>query len=404
MRERLAELEHWWTSGRPAALATVVATSASAPLPVGSVMAVGPRGEVIGSVSGGCVEAAVYAECVDAMSTGRPALMHYGFSDDDALAAGLTCGGTLDVLVTRFDGERFPGFGELVGLIAADVPVAVVTVLDGEPDAAGAEIGARMVVAEDSSRESRSRGSTGSAEVDAAIFTALPALLAAGESGVHTLPAGRGCAAGTVRVFTQVFVPRRRLIVFGATDFAVALTAAGAFLGYRVTLCNARPVFAAPDRFPAADEVVRRWPHEYFADELAAGRINARTAVCVLTHDERFDRPLLTLALESGAAGYLGAMGSRRTHERRLADLREDGVSEEALVRLHSPIGLDLQARTPQETAVSIVAEILADRGGGTGRPLAAVPGAIHSAGGRSTSTPEARSPHSTARTVVEAR
>lgn len=394
MREHLGQLARWSTGGAPAAVAVVVRTFASAPLPAGSVMAVGPRGEAVGSVSGGCVESAVYAECVDAMATGRPVLASYGVSDDDALEAGLTCGGTLEVFVTRLDDRRFPGLPELCDLVAADVPVAVATVLrTSRRGRSGTEPGARLVIT-----ETESWGTTGSDDLDAALYADLPVLLAAGETRV----ADYFAAEDTVEVFVQVFAPRPRLIVFGATDFAAALAGAGAFLGYRITVCDARPVFAVPDRFPAADEVVRRWPHEYLAAEIEAGRVDDRTAICVLTHDERFDRPLLALALDTEVLGYVGAMGSRRTHARRLAALRADGVDEAAIDRLRSPIGLDLQARTPQETAVSIVAEILAERGGGTGRRLTESPGPIHSA--KSTSRPVARSPHSIGVTAAEAR
>lgn len=395
MRDQLPDLRPWFAAGAPVAVAVVVGTFASAPLPVGSAMAVGPAGQVIGSVSAGCVEAAVYAECVDAMATGRSALVHYGISDDDALDAGLPCGGSLEVLVTRVDARRFAGLDQLASRVAADRPVLAATVLEAAGPGAG-EVRAGMRIVID---ETESWGSTGSREVDSAVGTELPALLAGGESGVRTYV----CGSVTVRVLVEVFVPRPRLIVFGASEFAVALTSAGAALGWRVSVCDARPLFAAPHRFPAADELVCRWPHDYLADELAAGRIDARTALAVLTHDDRFDVPLLTLALGASEAGYIGAMGSRRTHERRTQALRSAGLDDDRLARLHSPIGLDLGARTPAETAVSIVAEIIASRRGASGRRLAETSGAIHSAGGRSTSNPVARSPHSTATTSVPA-
>jgi xanthine dehydrogenase accessory factor len=167
------------------------------------------------------------------------------------------------------------------------------------------------------------------------------------------------------------------MLVFGAIDFAAALVRAGAFLGYRVAICDARPVFATPRRFPEADEVVVDWPHRYLAAEADAGRLDARTVVCVLTHDAKFDIPLLELALRLPIA-YVGAMGSRRTHHDRLRRLREAGLLEGELAHLHSPIGLDLGARTPEETALSIAAEIIAHRHGATGAPLKGAHTPIH--------------------------
>ena len=162
-----------------------------------------------------------------------------------------------------------------------------------------------------------------------------------------------------MRVFCAAYAPKPRMLVFGAIDFAAAVARLGAFLGYHVTVCDARPVFATVSRFPHADEVVVAWPHRYLSEQAAAGAIDPRTVMCVLTHDPKFDVPLLTLALRT-KAGYIGAMGSRRTHEDRLQRLREAGMTEQELARMCSPIGLDLGARTPEETAVSIAAEIIA--------------------------------------------
>jgi xanthine dehydrogenase accessory factor len=181
-----------------------------------------------------------------------------------------------------------------------------------------------------------------------------------------------------MRVFVWAFAPAPRMLVFGAIDFAAAVAKVGAFLGYHVTVCDARPVFATHSRFPEADEVVVKWPHKYLREEVDAGRIDPRTVVCVLTHDPKFDVPVLELALRLPEVAYVGAMGSRRTHEDRLKRLLDAGLTEEELSRLHSPIGLDLGARTPEETAVSIAAEIVARRWGGTGDPLSQTDGRIH--------------------------
>ena len=174
-------------------------------------------------------------------------------------------------------------------------------------------------------------------------------------------------------VFVQSFAPPPRMLVFGAIDFAAAVARAGKFLGYQVTVCDARPVFATRARFPDADEVVTDWPHRY----LAGTKVDSRTVICVLTHDPKFDVPLLEVALRTPAA-YIGAMGSRRTHDDRLARLREAGLSDAELARLRSPIGLDLGARTPEETAVAIAAELIQLRWGGSGQPLTATTGRIH--------------------------
>jgi xanthine dehydrogenase accessory factor len=168
------------------------------------------------------------------------------------------------------------------------------------------------------------------------------------------------------------------MLVFGAIDFAAAVAQQGSFLGYRVTVCDARPVFATPARFPTADEVVVEWPDRYLAAQASAGAIDRRTVICVLTHDPKFDVPLLEVALRLPEVGYVGAMGSRRTHDDRMDRLREAGLTDAELGRFSSPIGLDLGARTPEETAVSIAAEIIACRWGGTGRPLAEIGGRIH--------------------------
>ncbi len=179
-------------------------------------------------------------------------------------------------------------------------------------------------------------------------------------------------------VFVESFAPPPRMIVFGAIDFAAAVARIGNFLGFRVTVCDARPVFATASRFPGANEVVVEWPHRYLAAEAEAGRIDRRTVLCVLTHDPKFDVPLLEVALRLPEVAYIGAMGSRRTHDDRLERLRERGLTEAEIARMSSPIGLDLGARTPEETAVSIAAEMIAQHWGGGGRRLAEREGPIH--------------------------
>jgi len=198
-------------------------------------------------------------------------------------------------------------------------------------------------------------------------------MLAQGLTGVRRYGPDGERRRDELSVFVQSFAPAPRMLVFGAIDFAAAVARAGKFLGYRVTVCDARPIFATQARFPDADEVVVDWPHRY----LAKTPVDSRTVICVLTHDPKFDVPVLEVALRT-PAGYIGAMGSRRTHEDRLDRLREAGLTEDELARLRSPIGLDLGARTPEETAVSVAAELIQLRWGGSGRPLTLTSGRIH--------------------------
>jgi len=203
-------------------------------------------------------------------------------------------------------------------------------------------------------------------------------LLAAGRSETLTYgPDGERRGEG-MRVFVSAHAPKPRMLVFGAIDFAAAVARVGAFLGYYVTVCDARPVFATKSRFKDADEVVVEWPHRYLAAEAEAGRVDSRTVLAVLTHDPKFDVPLLEVALRLPEVAYIGAMGSRRTHDDRLKRLVEAGLTDAELARLSSPIGLDLGARTPEETAISIAAEIIALRWGGDGGRLGERLGPIH--------------------------
>jgi xanthine dehydrogenase accessory factor len=373
VREVLPELMAWWEAGDTVAVGTVVATFRSAPRPPGASMLVGPDGTAVGSVSGGCVEGAVYELGESVAASGEPVLQRYGVSDDDAFAVGLTCGGILDVFVERVSRESFPELGDVAADVEAGRPVAVATVVE-HPDPT--RVGRRMVV-----RESGVTGSLGSTRADDAVHDDALGVLASGHSAPLTYgPDGERRGEG-MRVFVWAFAPAPRMLVFGAIDFAAAVARVGTFLGYRVTVCDARPVFATASRFPDADDVVVEWPHRYLAGQAEAGLVDRRTVLCVLTHDPKFDVPLLEVALRlSGDAepAYVGAMGSRRTHDDRLARLREAGLGEAELARLSSPIGLDLGARTPEETAVSIAAEIIALRWGGSGDRLGARGGRIH--------------------------
>ncbi len=382
MREVLPELMRWWRAGETIGVGTVVATFRSAPRPPGASMLVGPAGEAVGSVSGGCVEGAVYELGQAVVGSGVPELHRYGVSDDDAFAVGLTCGGILDVYVEKVSQETFPELGGIADDIEAGRPVAVATIVEHpDPSRVGGRVVVRPVPAPDASDEERTRaveGTLGTERADAAVIDDVRGLLAAGHHQTLTYgPDGERRGEG-MRVFVWAFAPPPRMLVFGAIDFAAAVARIGNFLGYHVTVCDARPVFATNSRFPAADEVVVQWPHKFLKAEAEAGRIDRRTVLCVLTHDPKFDVPLLEVALRLPEVGYVGAMGSRRTHDDRLTRLEEAGLTEAELGRLSSPIGLDLGARTPEETAVSIAAEIIALQWGGRGERLTDLDDRIH--------------------------
>ncbi|MFE2506083.1 XdhC family protein [Streptomyces rubiginosohelvolus] len=371
MRDILPDLRARCADGVPLALATVVAVHGSAPRDPGAVMAVDAAGTVVGSVSGGCVEGDLYEVAREVLAGAGPRVVAYGISDDEAFGVGLTCGGTIEVLVRRYvSAAELADLGALLDLIADDRPVAEATVLSG-----AAETGARLVVRP--SDAGSTTGTLGSEGLDAAVTDDARGLLAQGHTTIQWYGAHGQRRMQEVAVFIRTYAPPPRMLVFGAIDHAAATARIGSFLGYRVTVCDARPAFATRERFPTADEVVRAWPHTY----LESTEVDARTVICVLTHDPKFDVPLLLAALRTPAA-YIGVMGSRRTHHDRLARLREAGADETALARLASPVGLDLGARTPEETAVSIAAEVIQHRWGGTGRPLGELTGAIHHPGG----------------------
>jgi len=303
--------------GERLALATVVATRRSAPRPVGAKLIVSESGELHGSVSGGCVESDVAVQAAEVIAGGEARLLSYGITDDQAWEVGLPCGGEIDVFVQRLEHELPEGEGVLL------------TVLEGE------RAGRQELVSVDAIEPGPSRV----LELD-------------GE-----------------RVFAEVLGPPPRLVVVGATDTAEELCRGAKGLGWRTTVIDPRPALVTRERLPSPDELVVAWPDELEAD--------ADTAVVVLTHEERLDVPALTAAL-AGQAFYVGAIGSRRTQAKRRERLLEAGVPEEALERLSGPAGLDLGAHTPAETAVSILAEVLAVRSGREGGRLRERGGPIH--------------------------
>nr|WP_202423275.1 XdhC/CoxI family protein [Nocardiopsis alba] len=359
-----------YASGETFAVATVIDTYKSAPRAAGASMLVRSSGEVVGSVSGGCVEGAVYEEALEVIRTGVPVRRTYGVSDEDAFSVGLTCGGTLHLFVEPIGRGTYRGLDAVLDSIEEHRPVAVATIVSDPSDAG--RVGRRRLVWPDSAEGDLGEGGE---RLSAALDDDVRGMLAQGITGLLHYGVDGQRRGDELEVFVESFAPAPRMLVFGAIDFAAAVADLGTYLGYRVTVCDARPVFATARRFPTAEEVVVKWPH-VFLDEIA-DEIDRRTVICVLTHDPKFDVPVLKRALGT-EAGYIGAMGSRRTHDDRMERLREAGVSEEALARLHSPIGLDLGARTPEETAVSIVAEMVGSRWGGSGRELRETTGRIH--------------------------
>ena len=325
MRELADAIDRWRDRGDRVALATVVATRRSAPRPVGSKLAVSERGELLGSVSGGCVESDVAVQAAEVIADGTPRLLTYGIDDEQAWSIGLPCGGEIDVFVERFDAQ----------LPDPHEAAVVLTVVDGD------EIGARRVVPTD--------------EIEP------------GPSRVLEL--------GGETVFAEVLGPPPRLVVVGGIDTAEELCRAAKALGWRTAVTDPRPALVTRERLPSPDELVTAWPDEAL-QRLAP---DADTAVVVLTHEERLDVPALTAALASPAF-YVGAIGSRRTQAKRRERLLEAGVDESDLDRLAGPAGLDLGAHSPAETAVSILAEVLAVRAGRSGGRLVERSGSIHTA------------------------
>ncbi|MGH9131571.1 MAG: XdhC family protein [Acidimicrobiales bacterium] len=375
MKEVVPAIDRWLAAGRRVAVARVVGVEGSGPRDPGATMAVSEDGEVAGSVSGGCVEGAVVTEALDALASGGGArLVSFGYSDDQAFAVGLTCGGTIRVLV---DPVVPPVYASLRAALRANEPVALATVCESlaGPSPAGSLpiLGATMLIQEGSPVE----GTLGDPDLDRVVERDAGGALAAGLSSTRHYGRHGEARSDEVSVFVEVFAPPPNLVIFGAVDFTAALASVGKCLGYHVTVCDARPVFATPARFPMADEVAVDWPDRHLA-KVGAG-LGPRDAVCVLTHDPKFDVPAIVAALGT-KVGYVGAMGSRRTHSDRVERLREAGVDNEDLARLRAPIGLDIGSRTPEETAVSIVAEIIACRTGRVVPALRDAQGPIHAA------------------------
>ena len=402
MLDLMPSLAGWLpaAAGQRCAVATVVGTSGSVPRPMGTSMMVSESGDVLGSLSGGCVEGAVVEAALEAMHDGGTRLEQFGYSAADAFAAGLTCGGELEVHI-----EPLHALGGTYSewlRQAPGSPVALIRRVDLNGSGAVVIPDPATFKAAESAALAALLGLQGTrGAVLAAAAAQLEPLLRGGRTGLVRLAPAGGCFAGTsvpsgtsrpedpdipqpepVTLLVESRLPPPRLLVVGANDFGAALVPAAKLLGYSVTLVDARPAFAAQTRFESADDVVTDWPHRYLAAEAAAGNIDSRTAICVLTHDPKFDIPLLREALALDMA-FVGAMGSRRSHRQRVDELLASGVAPERLGRLHSPIGLDLGAVTPAEVAVSITAELIAARTMAAGgvpscTPLRNTAGPIH--------------------------
>jgi len=332
MKELAKDLERWHGRGEKVALATVVSARRSAPRPIGSKLAVSESGELAGSVSGGCVEGDVFGQAREVLAGLEPRLLEYGISDEQAFEVGLPCGGDIEVFVAEEDPALSARLLEVIERGGRATQVVAIR---------GDRVGEQALLVE---------GGQG-----------------VGDPSLASLPEGD--------LFVQQFGPPPRLVVVGAVDTAEALCATAKLIGWRTVVVDARGKFATPERLPSADEIVLEWPQEAFA-QLGLDRDDA---VVVLTHDEKFDQPALKGALESDAF-YVGALGSRRTQTKRLEKLREAGVAEGSFDRILGPCGLDIGAESPAETALSVLAEIMAVRAGRGGGSLKDSKGAIHAA------------------------
>jgi xanthine dehydrogenase accessory factor len=364
VKELLDEIARWREAGKGVALARVVGTDGSGPRDPGAAMAVNEDSEVVGSVSGGCVEGAVLTEGLKVLERGIPKLVTYGIADDDAFAVGLTCGGTIHIFIDEFNDEIDTAIADA---LKTGEPAALATVIEGPGT------GAKLLVRPN---DQPSIGTLGHPDLDRVLTRDALGELEAGRTGTRNYGVhGEARREEGVKVFIESFALPPKMVIFGAIDFTAALARLGRLLGYFVTVCDARPVFATKKRFPMANEVVNDWPDRYLA--VAGKELGPRDAVCVLTHDPKFDVPAIMAAVET-KAGYLGVMGSRRTHDKRLERLKEAGLDDDGFGRLMSPIGLDLGARTPEETAVSICAEIIASRTGREAPSLRDSEGPLH--------------------------
>jgi xanthine dehydrogenase accessory factor len=327
MRDIISILERWTADESAIAVGSVVERIGSAPRDPGATLAVSGLGEIAGSVTGGCVEPGVIREATEVLNGSPGRICRYGLNDDDGFDVGLSCGGSIAVAVYALDTSLVP---KIAKALADDTPVALAVRID-----------------EDDTRFGEQRLVYGEGDVDDAVDAAARSLLEIGESGIVETRDGE-------LWFVESYAPRPDMYIFGASDHVSALVTAGKFLGYRVTVCDARATFLTEERFPDADELALEWPDRF----LDNAPVDARTAICMLTHDMKFDVPALKKALASNA-GFIGAIGSEKTRNERDQRLRDEGVGEADLARLHAPIGIQIGARTPEEVAVTIAAQLI---------------------------------------------
>ena len=335
MRDILPDLDRWCKDHKSIALATVVQTWGSSPRRVGSKMALTLDGTITGSVSGGCVESAVFEAGVETLKTNRPRLLHFGVADETAWEVGLACGGSIDIFVKPLDTDFF---SELHSVLVDEHPAVVVTVVRGPNDLLGREI----LLKEDGSTTG-----TLNADLDQQALNFAQEALANGKSR-------RAMLNEAVELFLEVILPPPTLIAVGGVHITIALMALAKTLAYRTVLIDPRQAFGNTERFPNVDQLIQAWPQEAFQQV----EITRSTAIAMLTHDPKLDDPALKIALSSPAF-YVGALGSRTTQMKRRQRLRDEGLTEAQLDRLHGPIGLEIGAVSPEEIALAIMAEIV---------------------------------------------
>lgn len=338
MREVMGDIGRWLAQGEGVALATVVQTWGSAPRKAGAKMAVTPSGSLSGSVSGGCVEGAVYEAAVAALESHQPRLLHFGVADETAWEVGLACGGNIDIFVEGLRRDVYEAQRRLIDEERAGAVATVIGAADGDwvgrkllVDMAGTQLG------------------TVSATVDAEIVEGLRRAVRLGKN--------ERVRVGELDVFMEVVLPPAQLVMVGGVHIAVALAEMATLLGYRTVVIDPRRAFGSAERFPHVDQLIQKWPVKAFGEV----RVTENTAVALLTHDPKIDDPALGQILD-GSAFYIGALGSRKTHAKRVARLQEKGFTPAQIERIHGPIGLDIGAQTPEEIAVAVLAQIVGAR------------------------------------------
>lgn len=354
----------WIADGREIAVATLIETEGSSPLDLGAMMFIDSEDNIEGSVTGGCVEGALVEEAAEVLAGGGPRVAVYGISDDVAAGVGLMCGGTVHILVERLAGQSRLALDDFLAAAIEGRPAALATLVDGE------NAGSRLLVT--------ATGADGELTADEELLNKTVAretqgMLERGITGVRRYGKDGAAMGSDLRVFVHAFGESPRMVIIGAIDFSVATAALARQLGYRVTIVDPREPFIRSRRFSEHAEAVVQWPDEY----LNSQDLRERDVVLVFSHDRKLDEPALISALSSGA-GYVGALGSRRTQAKRVERLAEAGLDDAEIARISAPCGLDLGAKTPAETAISVLAEVIAMGNGRSGDPLSDSEAPIH--------------------------